>query len=156
MKKILKISVACLLFVAVMLSFTSCSIIKPTMDSVQKNLEKEGYICEVAISKGDIEAMLWCDIEYIPRTPRTVIKAADKTPTEWGYPVCFIAVEFDSKKDAQASADIITEVLDEYITGGWTTGINGNIFYACEKSNMVKTAFGPLYGAMQEITNIIK
>ena len=153
MKKILKISVACLLFVAVMLSFTSCSIIKPTMDSVRKNLEKEDYICEVAISQGDIEAMLWCDIEYIPRTPRTVIKAADKTPTEWGYPVCFVAVEFDSKRDAQDSEAILKDVLPS-TTGfneNWITGINGNIFYACEQSHMVKTAFGPLYGAMQGI-----
>ena len=151
MKKFLKVSVVCLLFVAVLLSFTSCSIIKPTMSTVQKNLEKEGYICDVAISKGDIERELVCDIEYIPRTPREVLKAADKTPTAWGYPVCFIAVEFDSKKDAQESESVIKEVLDEYITDTWITGINGNIFYACEQSNMVGIAFGPLYGAIQKI-----
>ncbi len=158
MKKFLKISVACLLFVAVMLSFTSCSIIKPTMKSVQKNLEKEGYICDVAISQGDIEAMLWCDIEYIPRTPRTVLKAADKTPTQFGYPVCFVAVEFDSKKDAQDSEAILKDVLKgtTSINDTWVTGINGNIFYACEQSYMIDIAFGPLYGTIQEITYIIK
>ena len=156
MKKILKISVSCLLFVAVMLSFTSCSIVKPTMSSVQKNLEKEGYICDVFTSPEEIESLFWCEIESFPKAPKTVLRGAVKMQDLFALDVCFIAVEFDTKSDAQESRANTMEVLHKFIGDNWITGINGNIIYACEQDYMINIAFGPLYGAIQEITYIIK